>query len=264
MKKTLLFLTIAILAYSCQTSKPEVRYTNIEATSAEAITFAENVVEHAKQTYRFPQVSGMKNKVAEDSLNRLFKLVDLASLKADSSYINVHTFPDSVTPQYGRMYSNEYITVHYVDNDLISFSGMQEYDGGAHPSFELLPGKTLAVGTLDPIALSDLFVGDYKDFFKQQIAASAQLKDFESDGEITLNEFGNACYDVLDALLLRMDSVTSSANMVVTDSAVSILQVDFRDFGCPEVMSDVVEVRIPYAQLQAYINPRGYLKRFIK
>jgi hypothetical protein len=264
MKKTFLMLTLAALACGCQTSMPEVRYTNIEATSAEAITFADNVVEHAKQTYQFPQVSGMKNRTAEDSLNRLFKLVDLAALKADSAYINVHTFPDDIEPQYGRMYSNEYIRVHYADNDLISFSGMQEYAGGAHPSYTLLPGKTLAVGTLAPIALGDLFKGDYKRFFKQQVAASAQLKDFESDGEVTLNELGNACYDVLDALLLHMDSVTTTANMVVTDSAISILQVDFRDFGCPEVMRAVVEVSIPYAQLQAYINPKGYLKRFIK
>ncbi len=263
MKHTLTIIAVAAIVCSCETSKPEVTYTSIEATLAEPIKF-DSDVEYARQTYRFPQISSMQNKVAEDSLNRLFKLANITQLQQDNNYINVHLLADNTTPEYGRMYSHESITVYYVDNDLVSFGGMTEYAGGAHPSFTLLPGKTVAVKTLAPIELTALFTGDYKNFFKQKIAASEQLKEYTSDGMITLNEFGNACNDVLDALLLQMDSTTTTVNMVVTDSALSILQVDFRDFGCPEVMRAVIEIRIPYSELTPYINPKGYLSRFKK
>jgi len=262
MKKFFSLLAVAGLACSCQTSQPEVRYTTIEATPAQAIKFG-GEVEYAKQTFRYPQIIGMKNEAAQDSLNRLFKLADITQLNADSSYINVRQLSNDAVPEYGRMYSHDELTVHYVDNDFVSYSGMTEFNGGAHPSFVLHHGKTLAVSTLSPIKLNALFSGDYKHFFKQKIIASTQFKSFTNNGVVTLNEFGSACDDMLDALLLQMDTVTTTANMVVTDSAVSILQVDFRDFGCPEVMRGVVEVSIPYAQLKPYINPKGYLNRFI-
>jgi hypothetical protein len=262
MKKIFSLLAAAAFTFGCQTSQPEVRYTTIEATLAQAIKFGNEVV-YAKQIFRYPQISGMKNKAAQDSLNYLFMLVDIAQLRADSSYINIHQLSDSAVLEHGRMYSHDKVTVHYVDNNLISYSGMMEFNGGAHPSFVLHHGKTLAVATLTPIRLDDLFTGDYKTFFKQQIAASKQFENFTSDGVVTLDEFGSACYDMLDALLQQMDSVTTTANMVITDSAVNILQIDFRDFGCPEFMRDVVEVSIPYALLKPYINSKSYLNRFI-
>ena len=267
MKKILPLLAAAAVACSGCTSQPEVRYTIIDATLKQAVAFGSEA-EYAKQIYRYPQISGMKNRWAQDSLNRLLKLADMAEIIADSSYgeiIGTFNAPPQHTPTVarGRMYSHDEIEVRYVDNALVSYSGMMEFDGGAHPSFQLRHGTTLAVATLAPIPLSDLFADDYKAFFKQQIIASPQLNSFASDGAVTLNELGSACDDVLDALLLEMDSATTTANMVVTDSAVSILQVDFRDFGCPEAMRGVVEVSIPYALLKPYINPKGYLNRFI-
>ena len=262
MKKFLSLLVVAALAGSCHTLQPTVEYTTVEATLAQPIAVG-NAVEYVKQTFCYPQLSGMKNRATQDSLNRLLQRVNLAQLSADSSYTNVRQLSSDAVPEYGRMYSHDEVRVHYVDNDLVSYSGMTAFDGGAHPSFVLRHGATLAVATLAPIRLSELFVDDYKAFFKQQIAASKQLAGYTGDGVVTLNELGVACDDLLDALLLRMDSVTTTANMVVTDSALSILQVDFRDFGCPEVMRGVVEVSIPFALLKPYVNPKGYLYRFV-
>ncbi len=263
MKRILPIMAVAALTYGCHTSQPEVHYTTIEATIAQAIETGGSM-EYPTQAYCYPQLSGMKNVAAQDSLNRRLKLADAATLSADSTYSKVTVGQGKRQLKFGRMYSHAWAEVSYVDNDLVSYYGMEEYDGGAHPSFVLHKGQTLAVSTLKPIPLSDLFTGDYKEFFKQQIRSSEQLKGFTSDGIVTLNEFGNPCDDVLDALLLQMDSVSTTANMLVSDSTLSILQVDFRDFGCPEVMRGVVEVRIAYPLLQPYIKANGYLSRFLK
>ncbi|MDR2813229.1 MAG: hypothetical protein LBB79_01010 [Prevotellaceae bacterium] len=250
-----------LLPYSCKTA-PEISYTNISATLNDSIVIDSNVF-YPKQIYRYPQLRNMPNATAQDSLNRLFKLADFDALQADPQYADVLRLDSASYPENEYMFSFEWIQVSYLSDELISYSGMKEYSGGAHPSYELCKARTLALNTLQPIPLEELFVGDYKSFFKAQAASSKQLAGFASNDTIEYDELGSACNDILDAVLLHIDTMSASGNMLVSDTALSILQVDFRDFGCPEVMRSVIEVRIPYHTLAPYINPKGQLRQFL-
>jgi hypothetical protein len=251
-----------LLTGSCQPTQEHISYTTISATLNEPVALGDTVF-YPKQYYRYPQLHNMSNVVAQDSLNRLFKLADFDALQADTQYLSVQRV-DSAAP-HGRdyMYSFEWIQISCLTDELISYSGKAEYSGGAHPSYNLRKAHTIALNTLQPVPLDDLFVGDYRSFFKAQVAASKQLAEFVSNDTIEYDEWGDLCSDVLDALLAHVDTVSTSANMLVGDTALIILQVDFRDFGCPEVMRSVVEVRIPYRALAPYINAKGPLRHFL-
>ncbi|MDR3365555.1 MAG: DUF4163 domain-containing protein [Prevotellaceae bacterium] len=252
----------ALLAGSCQSAPEHISYTNISATLNDSITLDGNVF-YAKQFYRYPQLRSMANAAAQDSLNRLFKLADFDALQADAHYISVQRSDSISNLDNEYLYSFDWLQVSYLNDELISYSGMTEYSGGAHPSYELRKARTLALNTLQPIPLEEMFVGDYKSFFKAQSASSGRLAGFKSNDSIEYDELGSACGDILDALLLHIDTMTASDNMLVGDTALSILQADFRDFGCPEVMRNVIEVRIPYSTLAPYINPNGPLRHFL-
>jgi hypothetical protein len=267
MKNISVIFAVATLvaALGCNAPLPEVSYTTISATVNDPIKLDE-VPHYPKQIYCYPTVSGMSSAAVQDSLNRLFKIADLSLLRADSQYVNVQEIDSYGYPESDRFFSYEWLKVSYISNELVSYSGMEEFDGGAHPSYTLRKGHTIALSNFRPIPLDNLFKGDYRQFFKQKIAALLQTFDleFEGNGTVEPDEFGSTCGDVLDVLLLRMDTVSTTANMLLSDSTLSILQVDFRDFGCPEAMRGVIEVCIPYSELVPYINRAGYLRRFIK
>ncbi|MDR0712465.1 MAG: DUF4163 domain-containing protein [Prevotellaceae bacterium] len=254
---------IAVLACSCKTESKHISYTTISATLNEPVMMYSDTF-YPKQIFRYPQLHNMSNAVAQDSLNRLFKLADFDALQADTHYSNVHHADNTYSPILEYMYSFDRIHISYLSDEIISYSGMQEYSGGAHPSYTLYKARTIALNTLQPIPLEDVFVGAYKSFFKAQIAASKQLAKFTSNDTIAYDELGSACGDILDALLLQIDTVNTTGNMLVSDTTLSILQADFRDFGCPEVMRGVIEVRIPYHALAPYINPKGQLRKFLR
>ncbi|MDR3189164.1 MAG: DUF4163 domain-containing protein [Prevotellaceae bacterium] len=255
--------SIAIPVCSCQRAPEQITYTTISATLNEPVAMVDTVF-YPKQIYRYPQLRNMDNTVAQDSLNRLFKLADFDALQADTQYSGVQRLDNEAAPEHDYMYSFEWIRVSYLSDELISYSGMTEYSGGAHPSYELRKARTVALSTLQPIPLEEMFVGDYKTFFREQAAASKQLAGFASNDTVEYDELGSACGDILDALLLHINAMTTSENMLVSDTTLSILQADFRDFGCPEVMRGVVEVRIPYRTLAPYVNPKGPLRQFLR
>ncbi|MDR1341900.1 MAG: DUF4163 domain-containing protein [Prevotellaceae bacterium] len=267
MKLYFLNLSIAtamtLLAYSCQTAPERISYTTISATLNDPVAATNDSAVYPKQIYRYPQLHNMDNAVAQDSLNRMFRLADYDALQADAQY-SVQLIDSVIHPEQEYLYSFEWIQVSYLNDELISYSGMQEYSGGAHPSYALYKARTIALNTLRPIPLHDLFTGDYRAFFREQAASSEQLAQFVSNGVIECDELGSACSDILDVLIQYIDTVSTTGNMLVGDTALSILQVDFRDFGCPEFMRDVIEVRIPYHKLAPYINPKGYLRKFLK
>lgn len=254
---------MTLLAYSCQTAPEYITYTTIRATLSEPVITEIDTI-YPTQIYRYPQLHNMDNIAAQDSLNRMFRLADYEALQADTQYDSVRLVDSVIYSELGYFYSSEWIEVSYLNDELISYNGMLEYSGGAHPSYELYKARTIALNTLRPIPLHDLFIGDYKSFFREQVVASKQLAQFVSNGVIEANEWGNVCNDILDALLQHVDTVSTTANMLVSDTTLSILQVDFRDFGCPEFMRNVIEVRIPYHELAPYINPKGYLRKFLK
>jgi hypothetical protein len=253
----------ALLVCSCQTAPEHISYTTICATLNAPLTIGNNVF-YPKQAYRYPQLYNMANTAAQDSLNRMFRLADYGVLQADTMYADVQLIDDVNFLQEEYLYSFEWIQISYLNDKLISYSGMQEYSGGAHPSYTLYKARTIELSTLKPIPLHDLFMGDYKSFFRARVASSQQLAQFTANGAIEYDEMSSACDDILDALLLHIDTISNTANMLVGDTALSILQVDFRDYGCPEVMRNVVEVRIPYHELAPYINPKGYLQELLK
>ncbi|MDR0413927.1 MAG: DUF4163 domain-containing protein [Prevotellaceae bacterium] len=262
-RTTLVVAAAAWFAYSCQTPQEHVSYTTISATYNEPVTIDGGTF-YPKQIYRYPQLYNMSNATAQDSLNRMFRLADYEALRADTQYVNVQLLDNASCPEQERFYSCEWIQVSYLSDELISYSGMQEYSGGAHPSYALLKARTIALNTLSPIPLRDLFTGDYRSFFREQVVSSKQLAQFVDNGVVEYDELGSVCGDILDALLQHIDTVSTTDNMLVGDTALSILQVDFRDYGCPEFMRNVIEVRIPYHELAPYINPKGYLRKFIK
>ena len=251
-----------LLVCSCQAPQEPIRYTTICATLNEAVAVGDTVC-YPRQFYRYPQLHRMANTAAQDALNRLLKLADFDDLQADAQYRNVQRLDSLPSFEHEYMYSCDRIQISCLNDELISYSGLTEYSGGAHPSFALRKARTLALNTLQPIPLNDLFVGDYRPFFKACLASSEQLAGFVSNNTVELNEWDASCNDILDALLVHVDTMSTSANMLVGDAALSIVQVDFRDFGCPEVMRGVVEVRIPYPALAPYINPAGPLRHFL-
>ncbi|MDR0687095.1 MAG: DUF4163 domain-containing protein [Prevotellaceae bacterium] len=253
----------ALLVCSCQTAPEHISYTTICATLNAPVTIDNNVL-YPKQAYRYPQLYNMANTAAQDSLNRMFRLADYGVLQADTMYADVQLIDDVSFLQEEYLYSFEWIQISYLNDKLISYSGMQEYSGGAHPSYTLYKARTIELSTLKPIPLHDLFRGDYKSFFRARVASSQQLAQFTANGAIEYDEMNSACDDILDALLLHIDTISNTANMLVGDTALSILQADFRDYGCPEVMRNVAEVRIPYHELAPYINPKGYLQELLK
>lgn len=252
-----------LLMYSCQAPQEHIRYTTIGATLNERVVGFDDAPVYPKQYYRYPQLHNMPNAAAQDSLNRLLKLADFDALQADTQYLNVQRLDSLPSLEHEYIYAVEWIEISCLNDELISYSGMAEYSGGAHPSFDLYNARTLALNTLQPIPLDDLFVGDYRPFFKAQVAASKQLAKFVSNGAVEYDAEATLCSDVLDALLVHVDAMTTSANMLVSDTALSILQVDLREFGCPEYLRSVVEVRIPYRALAPYINPKGPLRHFL-
>ncbi|MDR1417535.1 MAG: DUF4163 domain-containing protein [Prevotellaceae bacterium] len=254
---------ITTITFSCQTAPEHISYTTISATLNDPVTIEGNKF-YPKQVYRYPQLSNMSNAIAQDSLNRMFRLADYDALQADTQYTSVELVDNVGHIEQEYLYSFEWIQISYLNDELISYSGMQEYSGGAHPSYTLCKARTIALNTLQPMLLQDLLVGDYKSFFKEKMAASEQLSQFVSNGVIEYDELGSACNDILDVMLQQIDTVSTTANMLVSDTALSILQADFRDYGCPEVMRSVIEVRIPYYELAPYINPKGYLRNFLK
>jgi hypothetical protein len=251
-----------LIAGSCQTAQEHITYTTISATLNEPIAQFDTVF-YPKQYYRYPQLHNMPNTIAQDSLNRLLKPRGLDALQVGTQYLSVQRLDSLPSLEHEYIYSFEWIQVSHLSDELISYSGVTEYSGGAHPSYNLCKARTLALSTLQPIPLEELFVGDYRSFFKAQTAASKQLAEFVSNDTIEYDEWGTPCSDVLDALLRHIDTVSASGNMLVGDTALSILQVDFRDFGCPEVMRSVIEVRIPYPALAHYINAKGPLRHFL-
>ncbi|MDR1226535.1 MAG: DUF4163 domain-containing protein [Prevotellaceae bacterium] len=263
MKRIIPVLLLTIATSACKHEQPCVKYTNISATLSTNIDYPEGAV-YPVQYFQYPQVSGLKNKTSQDSINKWLKNADLKTLQKSADYSTVKLVNDINPNTFGRIYSYEHVRVYNVTQDFISYGGMVEYAGGAHPSFVLYPATTISIKTLKPLTLSDLLTGDYQRVFKEYIQKNPQLKQYASDGKVTTDEFGSACDDILDSLLLSVDGISATANMIITDSSLTILQTDFRSFGCPEYLRAVLEINVPYSALQQYIKPNGILQKVIK
>jgi hypothetical protein len=259
---TLFFASILIIS-SCTKDKIKVEYISIEATIADTIMMA-GEYQHAKQYFTYPQINGMQNRSVQDSINNRLKIADFNQLKNDATYSEVKYVKKINEASFPIMYSYQKVEIYYISNDFISYGGITEFAGGAHPSFVLQPATTIDVNTLKPIDLDKLFTGDYKAIFREYIMKSEQLQDYKSDGMIQYDEFGGNCDDILDVILANLDTTNTTGNMILTNKSISILQKDFRDFGCAEYQRGIIEVSIPYSSLKKNINKMGYIQPFLK
>jgi hypothetical protein len=212
-----------------------------------------------EQTIIFPQISGMKNKKLQDSLNAGFKFhleYNTGDGVINTLYTAIGTSTDFIvdsskiktirkfkSKQFPEEYSTFYnATIVTVTNDrFLNICSREEENGNmaAHPNFSE-DNVILDLTDGSVVTLATLFKGNYLNEIKKIMKDNLQYKDDSS-----------MCTPKKD-WINRINSETVVAK--ITSNTIT-LKADKRDFGCPEVARDIMTIDIPLIKLDKYKKP---------
>lgn len=162
------------------------------------------------------------------------------------------------TGQYCRFDATE---VRYLNRELLSFDALSTDETPHGDEQHYWRHGTLRLPELRPFRLTELLRGDFRAVFRRYVQqAVARTLGPDRPPSYDPDSHCRASY-LLRQLLAEVDTLRTTATVLVRPEGLQILTYDPRDVGCPQVQRGPYELIIPYLDLQPYLRPDGPLAR---